>query len=43
MNKNAAKMAVVQSNLPEFGPFNSHFCQDKMFFISYFLHVKPVT
>ena len=43
MNKNAAETAVAQLNLPGFRPLNSHFCQDKMVFISYFLHVKPVT
>ena len=34
MNKNAAEKAVAQLNLPGFGPLNSHFCQDKMVFIS---------
>ena len=43
MNKNAAETAVAQQNLPGFGPLNSHFCQDKMVFFSYFLYVKPVT
>ena len=43
MNKNAAETAVAQQNLTRFGPLNSHFCQVKMVFISYFLLVKPVT
>ena len=42
MNKNAAETAVAQY-LPGFGSLNSHFCHDKMVFISYFLHARPVT
>ena len=43
MNKNAAETAVAQYYLLGFRSLNTHFCHEKMVFISYFLHVKNVT